>query len=141
MPVVQLDAEARAMLEGYSWPGNVRQLKNVAEQISAVEQVRMIGPAILRRYLPPESAAPGAVAFAPGRDPNHGPGQSFGDEREILYRILFDMRADIADMRRTLDELRRRSEELSPSRDSSTSFGDGRRPVDEYFSSLVIRNL
>ncbi len=107
MPVIQLDAEARALLESYSWPGNVRQLKNVAEQISAVEQVRTINEAILGRYLPTEQSA-GAMVFTPGQ----GGGQVFGDEREILYRILFDMRADIARMGRTLDELRRRSEEF-----------------------------
>jgi len=110
MPVIQLDAGARALLESYSWPGNVRQLKNVAEQISAVEQVRVIDEAILERYIPKEHAAGvGAMTYVPGQ----GGGAHFaGDEREILYRILFDMRSEIAEMRRTLDELRRRSEEF-----------------------------
>jgi DNA-binding NtrC family response regulator len=109
MPVVQLDEQAREALESYSWPGNVRQLKNVAEQISAIEQVRTISEAILNRYLPAEHTH-GSVTFSP-----QGAGQgshTFGDEREILYRILFDMRTDIAEVRRTLDELRRRSDEL-----------------------------
>jgi transcriptional regulator with PAS, ATPase and Fis domain len=109
MPVVQLDEQAREALESYSWPGNVRQLKNVAEQISAIEQVRTISEPILLRYLPAEQTH-GSVTFAP-----QGAGQgshTFGDEREILYRILFDMRTDIAEVRRTLDELRRRSDEL-----------------------------
>jgi DNA-binding NtrC family response regulator len=109
MPVVQLDAEAKVLLESYSWPGNVRQLKNVAEQISAVERVRLIGPAILRRYLPAEEH-PRAMTYVAGQGGVHPP----GDEREILYRILFDMRADISEVRRTLDELRRRSEEFDP---------------------------
>jgi DNA-binding NtrC family response regulator len=109
MPVIQLDAEARNLLESYSWPGNVRQLKNVAEQISAVEQVRVISEAILRRYLPVEQAA-GPVAFASTGQSSH----TFGDEREILYRILFDMRSDIAEVRRTVEELRRRTEEYAP---------------------------
>ncbi len=110
MPVIQLDPDARALLEGYSWPGNVRQLKNVAEQISAIEQVRIIGEGILRRYLPAESSS-GAVSFATGQG-----GSAFGDEREILYRILFDMRAEISDIRRTVDELRRRSDEFAAPR-------------------------
>jgi DNA-binding NtrC family response regulator len=108
MPVIQLDGGARELLESYSWPGNVRQLKNVAEQISAVEQVRLIDENILRRYRPSPHAS-GAVTFASGQG-----GAPFGDEREILYRILFDMRSEIADIRRTVDELRRRSDDLSP---------------------------
>jgi DNA-binding NtrC family response regulator len=110
MPVVSLDGEARAALETYSWPGNVRQLKNVVFQMSAIEPTRTITEPIIRKYLPVEQ---GAVAFTGGTSSGTGAGQGsarFGDEREILYRILFDMRADISDMRRTLDELRRRSE-------------------------------
>ncbi len=110
MPVIQLDAEARLLLESYSWPGNVRQLKNVAEQISAVEQVRVISAAILHRYLPDDQPAAGAMTFVAGQGSG---GHTFGDEREILYRILFDMRADIAEVRRSIEELRRRGEELS----------------------------
>ena len=108
MPVISLDEEARAELERYSWPGNVRQLKNVAEQMSAVESTRLITAPILRKYLPAEHTASGAMTFTPtgGHTPH--------DEREILYRILFDMRTEIADMRRTLDELRRRSEAFEP---------------------------
>ncbi len=108
MPVIQLDGDARVVLESYSWPGNIRQLKNVAEQISAVEQVRVINAEILRRYIPAEQAAPtGAMTFA-GQGSTH-----FGDEREILYRILFDMRSEIAEIRRTVDELRRRSDSIA----------------------------
>lgn len=103
MPVVSLDVGAREVLEEYSWPGNVRQLKNVAEQISAVEQTRLVTEPIVRKYLPQEPSAHGAMTFAAGQ-------AHFGDEREILYRILFDMRTDIAEMRRTLDRLTRGSE-------------------------------
>ncbi len=104
MPVISLDEGARAALESYSWPGNVRQLKNVAEQISAVEATRSITSAIVHRYLPPDSFSSTHLTPSPA-------GASFGDEREILYRILFDMRSEIADIRHTLDDLRRRSEE------------------------------
>lgn len=127
MPAISLDSEARAALENYSWPGNVRQLKNVAFQISAIEPTREITEAIVHKYLPADL---GAVAFgwgfgagfsgSPGGDGGRsgpggnasGQGPHFADEREILYRILFDMRADIADMRRTLEDLRRRSEDF-----------------------------
>jgi DNA-binding NtrC family response regulator len=111
MPVISLDDGARAMLESYPWPGNVRQLKNVAEQISAVEQVRLINETILGRYLPLDHAS-GAMTFA-GGDPGAG-GRIFGDEREILYRILFDMRADIAEMRRNIEDMRRGNVDFHP---------------------------
>jgi DNA-binding NtrC family response regulator len=120
MPVISLDRDAQMALESYSWPGNVRQLKNVAEQISAIEPTRLIGEAILRRYLPEEARTAGAVTFAAG----DASGASFGDEREILYRILFDMRAEIGEVRRTLDELRRRGEEVFSSPDRPVLRGE-----------------
>ncbi len=104
MPAITLDSDARVALESYSWPGNVRQLKNVAEQISAVESTRFITAPIVRKYLPAPEFGSSAIT--------HTGSQPFGDEREILFRFLIDMRADIADIRRTLDELRRRSEDF-----------------------------
>ena len=96
MPAITLDASARNMLERYSWPGNVRQLKNVAEQISAIETERDITASILERYLTPNSkmATPSVTNAASFDDLNTG--------REILYKILFDMRADINEMKQML---------------------------------------
>ena len=96
MPAITLDASARNMLEHYSWPGNVRQLKNVAEQISAIETERDITASILERYLTPNSkmATPSVTNAASFDDLN--------TEREILYKILFDMRADINEMKQML---------------------------------------
>ncbi|MBE6187902.1 MAG: sigma-54-dependent Fis family transcriptional regulator [Rikenellaceae bacterium] len=96
MPAITLDASARNMLERYSWPGNVRQLKNVAEQISAIETERDITASILERYLTPNSkmATPSVTNAASFDDLN--------TEREILYKILFDMRADINEMKQML---------------------------------------
>ncbi len=97
MPPISLDEGARSLLESYSWPGNVRQLKNVAEQISAVEESRVIGENTLRRYLP-EFTAPGVMLTGQG-------GGAWSDERELLYKVLFDMRGDIFDLKRMLGEL------------------------------------
>ena len=99
MPSITLDEGARALLESYHWRGNIRQLKNVAEQISAVEQSRVITSEILRRYLPTESYSMRLSGDAQ-RD-------SMGDmatERELLYKILFDMRNDINDLKRMMRE-------------------------------------
>ena len=100
MPAIKLDPSARAMLEGYAWRGNVRQLKNVAEQISAIEEAREITAPILARYLvePQMSSQPSVMNSARIDD--------MDTERELLYKILFDMRSDINEMKRMLFEMR-----------------------------------
>lgn len=96
MPAITLDNAARNMLEHYSWRGNVRQLKNVAEQISAIESEREITPSILERYLTPErSASMPSLAGAASFD-------DMNTERELLYKILFEMRADINEVKQML---------------------------------------
>lgn len=99
MPTVTLEPSARIAIEQYSWPGNVRQLKNVAEQISAIEQQRSITADVIAKYLPVMQTSPTIMS---GGFSN---GNSFGDEREILYRILFDMRNDISELKRMVSEL------------------------------------
>ena len=98
MPAITLDEGARILLENYHWRGNIRQLKNVAEQISAIERSRNITADILRRYLPNEEFSVRTVA---------GGGESYesmATERELLYKILFDMRNDINDLKRMMTE-------------------------------------
>ena len=98
MPSVQLDDQARAMLQNHYWRGNIRQLKNVAEQISALEQNRIITADVLASYLAPAaSSAPTML--------NQMGGEDFSSERELLYKILFDMRSDINDVKRMLSDL------------------------------------
>lgn len=104
MPAITLDDAAREMLTNYYWRGNIRQLKNVAEQISAVEQVRLITPEVLRRYLPEMGAGAGLAAPEIRRDE-----ASFANERELLYKLLFDMRAEIGDLKRMVAELMHRT--------------------------------
>ena len=100
MPAITLDSSAREMLERYSWRGNIRQLKNVAEQISAIEQSREITAPILSRYLVQErnSTAPSLSGASSFDDMN--------TERELLYKVLFDMRNDINEMKMMLQQLR-----------------------------------
>ncbi len=99
MPAIVLDDNARAMLENYYWRGNIRQLKNVAEQISAIEESREITPQILAKYLVDESSAqsPSVASSANMEDMN--------PERELLYKILFDMRSDINHLTRMVADL------------------------------------
>lgn len=101
MPPVTLDDEARQMLQNYYWRGNIRQLKNVAEQISALERTRTITAEVLSGYLTPVQPSSSAMA------PNGGAAAS-GDmstERELLYKILFDMRSDINEVKRMLTDI------------------------------------
>lgn len=94
MPVLQLTAEGEQILRNYSWPGNVRQLKNITEQMSVLEENREISAETLSRYIPSEgfSSKPMVV----------GKGTSATDftEREILYKVLFDMKNDLNDLKK-----------------------------------------
>ena len=100
MPPISLDEGARRLLEGYSWPGNIRQLKNVAEQISAIEESRVITEAILAKYLP-QSTLASTMPIVVG----NGASKDHSDERELLYKVLFDLRSDMNEMKRMLSEL------------------------------------
>ena len=101
MPPVTLDEGARRLLSSYYWRGNIRQLKNVAEQISAIEQTRLITADILAGYLPQQGAGAPPLP-ADSRRMEEG---SAATERELLYKVLFDMRADINDLKRMMGEL------------------------------------
>jgi transcriptional regulator with PAS, ATPase and Fis domain len=94
MPVLQLTDEAIQMLTNYSWPGNVRQLKNITEQMSVLESERIIDGASLLRYLPEEgfNSKPMLVGRS-GSQPDY-------TEREILYKVLFDMKNDLTDLKK-----------------------------------------
>ncbi len=99
MPTVRLDEQAQAVLEQQPWPGNIRQLRNIAEQLSVLEQERNINVAILRQYLPATKANLPAVIDTKDS------GGDFASEREILYKVLFDMKADLNDLKKLTHEL------------------------------------
>jgi transcriptional regulator with PAS, ATPase and Fis domain len=99
MPTIRLDEEAVEMLVSNQWKGNIRQLKNLAEQISVIEQNRVITKDILRTYLPDANQNLPAIISEKKLDTD------FANEREILYKILFDMRNDITDLKKLTQEL------------------------------------
>ncbi|MDL2214840.1 sigma-54 dependent transcriptional regulator [Dysgonomonas sp. OttesenSCG-928-M03] len=101
MPSITLTEPAREMLKNYRWPGNIRQLKNITEQISIIEQVREITPDILKLYLPANE-----VGIVPIGTVNANPEQKlFNNEREILYQVLFDMRKDMNELKKVVHDL------------------------------------
>ena len=98
MPAVKLEEDAKAILMNYRWSGNIRQLRNVAEQISVLEKEREINSLIIRSYLPDRNPQLPALIKKKGQD------SDFGSEREILYKVLFDMKGDLNDLKKlTLD--------------------------------------
>ena len=103
MPTVKLSEEAIIVLESYRWPGNVRQLKNVTEQLSVLEQERLVSAAILRAYLPRDANLLPMLSHPRGED------RGFANEREILYKILFDMKRDMADLKQLVHSLMRQT--------------------------------
>jgi len=108
MPPLRLDEEARVLLENYRWPGNVRQLKNITEQISIIEQNRDITADVLQRYLPSISSKNLPALFSRTEE------NSFSNEREILYKILFDMKRDMNDLKKlVLDIMENKESPLS----------------------------
>lgn len=99
MPTIRLQDDATALLIRYPWSGNIRQLRNVAEQMSVLEQTREITPEILRHYLPDMGHNLPAVIGTKKSE------SDFNSEREILYKILFDMKQDISDLKKLTFEL------------------------------------
>jgi transcriptional regulator with PAS, ATPase and Fis domain len=120
MPSIRLDNEARNLLMNYSWPGNVRQLKNITEQISIIESEREIRAATLKAYIPDYDGIKLPAVI------KKDDGKSFSSEREILYKILFDMKNDVNDLKKLVYDL--------------IQHGDVEVPFSET-SSRMIKNL
>jgi transcriptional regulator with PAS, ATPase and Fis domain len=99
-PGVQLTEDAQNMLRNYSWPGNVRQLKNVAEQIAVLEKERIVDAYTLQNYLPNESRT-----SLPAVVPSNNGGKEDFSERDLLYKVLFDMKKDMVDLKKLVVEL------------------------------------
>ncbi|MEL0262045.1 MAG: sigma-54 dependent transcriptional regulator [Flavobacteriaceae bacterium] len=99
MPPLRLNEAAQMLLQQYRWSGNIRQLRNVAEQMSVLEKERIITPNTLRIYLP-ETGRQLPSVISKQKDQS-----DFSSEREILYKILFDMRSDLSDLKKLTHEL------------------------------------
>jgi len=117
MPAIRIDSDARNLLLNYSWPGNVRQLKNITEQISIIERDREITAVKLKAYLPDYDSIKLPAVIK--RDDE----KSYSSEREILYKVLFDMKSDMNDLKKLVYDLIQR--------------GEFDVPVDERDSSVI----
>lgn len=101
-PTVRLSDDAVKVLENYRWPGNIRQLRNLVEQVSVIEGDRELDAQTLKSYIP-DIAAPRLPMKLDNGSANSG--SDFSSEREILYKVLFDMRQDIANLKQLVSEV------------------------------------
>ena len=119
MPTIRLDEKAENVLKGHVWNGNIRQLKNIAEQLSVLEKNRSIDYNLLSSYLPePRSNLPALIQESENNK------SDFSSEREILYKILFDMKKDLNELKRITNYLKvdeKSSEKLSDFNDLMSS--------------------
>jgi len=106
MDKVVLSDDAKQMLMRYKWPGNIRQLKSITEQLSILSTDRLITPAILSQFIPQDMETTQLATIH--KDGDH----SFENEREILYKILFELRSNVNDMRREMSSLKKQIEDV-----------------------------
>lgn len=99
MPTIRLDNDAISVLLNYQWPGNVRQLKNITEQISIIEKDRLIDAKTLQRYIPAQNESKLPALYHSIDE------KTFASEREILYQILFDMKKDMNDLKKLVHDI------------------------------------
>lgn len=141
MPPIRLTPEAQKMLVSYAWPGNVRQLKNIAENMSVTSEEREITPEILSLYLPAENTSQGHVVALASKEETH----SFEKEREFIYQMIFDLRREVAELKRMVGE--KHLPMVGRDTDSPTSSSRGLatyqpqpalgRPMEKTDSSLI----
>ena len=124
MPILELDEEAKQILMNYRWTGNIRQLKNFTEQISIIERNRNVTALTLQRYLPETTRRDLPVLF---KDVNKGNELS---ERELLYKVLFDMRRDITDLKKLVGEIIGHDEVASHFNNSASHIPELHLPVE-----------
>jgi transcriptional regulator with PAS, ATPase and Fis domain len=138
MPTLRLTEDATQMLLNYRWSGNIRQLRNVAEQISVLERDRTISPQTLRGYLPDSGTNLPAVV---GGNKSSG---DFSNEREILYKVLFDMKGDLNDLKKLTLELMKNGNASDVQEDNKgliqKIYGEEKRETSDELNVLSVDN-
>ncbi len=130
MPSIKLTDPARVMLESYRWPGNIRQLKSLAEQISVIEHNREIGPEDLVRYLPAEGPE-----YLPVKT-SESQGSEYLTDRDIIFKILYQLRHEVEELKKRL-ETKHHVEPVSPVLDINKNFSKSDAIVD-YEEDVVL---
>ena len=133
MPTVRLDEEAQLLLKNYRWNGNIRQLKNITEQLSVLEQSRAITKSILSNYLP------NPIYNLPALIDNESHSNDFSSEREILYKILFDMKKDLNELKKDIGMIKSDNPDfdISSFKNSNKNYSDELIEKAELENSLI----
>ena len=113
MPAIRLDNDAVQVLLNYNWPGNVRQLKNITEQISIIEKERIIDGKTLMHYIPVSTQSKLPALY------HNVDEKTFSSEREILYQILFDMKKDMNDLKKLVHDILQNEATIADVRDDN----------------------
>lgn len=132
MPSIKLTHDAVEVINAYSWPGNIRQLRNIVEQISVIETEREINADKIIRYLPkPENTSPSVIDVKSN--------ESFS-EREIMYKFLFDMKKDLGELKKLVIELVNQNGELSLNKDQSAILNRIYQEINTNPNTLLLTN-
>lgn len=135
MPAIKLDDAAVNYLQNYRWSGNIRQLRNAAEQISVLETNRDITLPTLQSYLPSESNLPSVI-------PDKKSESDFSNEREILYKVLFDMKSDLNDLKKLTLELMQNGNDKVQAENQhliNKIYGNGFKEEDDSHEAAIIQ--
>ena len=132
MPTIRLDENAQNLLNAYRWNGNIRQLRNVAEQLSVLEEKREISSELLNYYLPDfNSTLPALINKSNSSN-------DFSNEREILYKILFDMKKDLNDLKKITDHLNSEDHKPNLKENEINAFENLQSSIDSQKSAEII---
>ena len=131
---VQLDEAAKNLLVQYSWPGNVRELKNIAEQISVLSQDKTISHQQLRKFIPENTVnrLPMVMPSANNQAPN-----DFSNEREILYKLFFDMKKDVTELKKMFLEILKNPSLAADTQEAFSREMKELKPQDHYSGNMV----
>jgi len=105
MPPLKLDDSARDILEKFRWPGNIRQLKNISEQISVIEKMRLLDESTLLQYLPEAGSSNLPALIGGSKKESEEKTSDFSKEREFLYKALFDLKKELSDLRNVVGDI------------------------------------
>jgi len=136
---VQLDEEAKNLLINYPWPGNVRELKNIAEQISVLSQDKMISAEQLKRFIPDTSANRLPMVVQNNGSLSNG-SHDFSNEREILYKLFFDMKKDVTELKKMFVDILQNPSLAAVHQDSYMNNLKELKQQEPYQSNMVPQN-
>lgn len=132
LPKITLSDDAKHMLLSYKWPGNVRQLKNITEQMSILSQEREISAETLSHFIPRDQESTELATITPAG------GHSYESERELLYKVLYELRSNVSDLRRQMNSLRKQIDDTQR-QDAARSYQASFAPISTSAMPATLR--